>query len=56
MANGPTDRHARDGESGSGCQAWSGRPRVEDTQVHLPEMIVYSAREGGERAMWRWNC
>ena len=48
MAKGPMQRDAREGESGRGCRAWSGRSRVDDTQVHLREPSGYSAREGGE--------
>ena len=56
MANGPTDRDASEGESGRGCRACTGRSRVDDTQVHLREPGGYSAREGGEWALRRWDC
>ena len=55
MASGLGDQDACEGGSGCGCRACSGWSRVDDTQVHLQEPSGYSAREGGEWALWQQN-
>ena len=49
--------HRRDArEGGGGWRAWTGRSRVDETQVHPREPSEYSAREGGEWVLRGWDC